>query len=91
MDYDLELEKVVKEIKRLKAKTVCIQLPDSLKPMAAELADFLEEKTGATVLIWADTCFGACDIPKVDADLLVQWGHNSFGFNTAKDMKRTEA
>ncbi len=80
MDYDLELEKVVGEIKKVKAKTVCIQLPDNLKPGATEIASFLEEKTKANILIWADTCFGACDIPKIDVDMLVQWGHTSFGF-----------
>ncbi len=80
MDYDLELEKVVDEIKKAKAKSVCIQLPDNIKPHATEVSSFLEEKTGATVLIWADTCFGACDVPNLDVDLLVQWGHTSFGF-----------
>ncbi len=80
MDYDLELGMVVAEIKKVKAKTVCIQLPDSLKPQAAEIASFLESKTNAIILIWADTCFGACDVPKIDADLLIQWGHNRFGF-----------
>lgn len=80
MDYDLELEKVVAEVKRVRAKSVCVQLPDNLKPSATEIASFLEEKTNAVILIWADTCFGACDIPKIDVDLLVQWGHTDFGF-----------
>ncbi|MFH1331698.1 MAG: diphthamide synthesis protein [archaeon] len=80
MDYDLELEKVVAEIKRVKAKSVCIQLPDNLKPEATEIVSYLEEQTGANIFIWADTCFGACDVPKLDVDLLVQWGHNRFGF-----------
>jgi 2-(3-amino-3-carboxypropyl)histidine synthase len=80
MDYDLELEKVVGEIKRVGAKSVCVQLPDNLKPQATEVAHFLEQRTGTTILICADTCFGACDIPKVDVDLLVQWGHTGFGF-----------
>lgn len=80
MDYDLELEKVVEEIKKVNAKSVCIHLPDNLKPCAAEIASFLESKTPASVFIWADSCFGACDVQKLDVDLLVQWGHNSFGF-----------
>ncbi|MEM4245330.1 MAG: diphthamide synthesis protein [Candidatus Nanoarchaeia archaeon] len=80
MDYDLELEKVVKEIRRVDAKSICVQLPDNLKPNATEIASFIESRTGANVLIWADTCFGACDIPKIDADMLIQWGHTSFGF-----------
>ncbi len=80
MDYDLELEKVFAEIKKVKAKSVCIQLPDNIKPQATEIASLLEKETGVNVLIWADTCFGACDIPKIDVDLLVQWGHTKFGF-----------
>lgn len=79
--YDLELEKVVKEIKKEKAKVVCIQLPDGLKKKATEIASFLEKKTKAEILIWMGSCFGACDIPDVKADLLVQWGHNKFGGN----------
>ena len=80
MDFDLELEKVIGEIKKVKARSVCIQLPERLKPMATDIASLLELRTGATVLIWADTCFGACDIPKLDVDLLVQWGHTGYGF-----------
>jgi len=80
MDYDLELEKVVAEIKKVKAKSVCIHLPDNLKPQATEVAQYLEQRTGAVVFVLADTCFGACDIPRVDVDLLVQWGHSGFGF-----------
>lgn len=80
MDYELELENLVGKIKKVGAKSVCVQLPDNLKPQATEIASFLERKTGSTVFIWADTCFGACDIPKLDVDFLVQWGHNSFGF-----------
>ena len=79
-EYDLELERVVKEIKAQKAKIVCIQLPDGLKPKAAEIADFLEKKTCAKILIWMSTCFGACDIPQLpkEADLLIQFGHSKW-------------
>lgn len=77
MEYDLELERVVKEIKKKKAKEVCIQLPDGLKPRATEIAEYLEKNTNAKITIWAGSCFGACDIPNIKADLLIQWGHSS--------------
>ncbi|MFH1065282.1 MAG: diphthamide synthesis protein [Nanoarchaeota archaeon] len=77
MEYDLELENAVKSIKKKKAKTVCIQLPDGLKPRATEIAEYLEKNTKAKVMIWAGSCFGACDIPNVKADLLIQWGHSA--------------
>jgi 2-(3-amino-3-carboxypropyl)histidine synthase len=81
-DYDLELERAVKETKKTKAKLVCIQLPDGMKPLATEIAKAIEEKTSAKVLIWFGTCFGACDIPqgleKLGVDLLIQWGHSEW-------------
>jgi len=79
MEYDLELEKAVNEIKKKKAKKVCIQLPEGLKVKAIEIADFLKKKTKAEIFIWADTCFGACDVPELkDVDLLIQWGHEEW-------------
>jgi len=77
--YDLELEKAVAKIKAEKAKLVCIQLPDGLKPHAAEIQQRLEKSTNAKVLIWAGSCYGACDVPlevqRLGVDLLIQWGH----------------
>jgi 2-(3-amino-3-carboxypropyl)histidine synthase len=82
MMYDLELDKVVEKIKEKKYKTVMIQLPDGLKPKAGEIVDTIREKTGAEVLIWMASCFGACDAPygidKLGVDLFIQWGHNKF-------------
>ncbi len=78
MRYDLELDRAVDEIKKANAKTVCIQLPDGLKPQANKVSDYLEEKTGANILIYAGSCFGACDVPNVKADLIIQWGHSEF-------------
>ena len=78
MKYDLELERVKKEIKKSKAKKVLVQLADGLKPKATEIVKELE-KTGAEIHIWASTCFGACDIPTVKGyDLLVHFGHSKF-------------
>ena len=78
--YDLELDKAVKEIKKTKAKTVLIQLPDGLKPKAKDIVDFISKKTSAKCSIWLGSCYGACDIPKADFDLLIQWGHSKWNF-----------
>jgi 2-(3-amino-3-carboxypropyl)histidine synthase len=78
-DYELELEKIASGIKREKAKIVCIQLPAGLKPKAGEIQDFLQCKTGAEIIIWGGSCFGACDLPNLSGTkvgLLVQWGHS---------------
>ena len=80
--YDLELDKVISQIKKQKAKLVLLQFPDGLKPYATSVVDFLENKTSAEFLIWMGSCYGACDTPvglneiKPKIDLLVQFGHN---------------
>ncbi|MBW2989925.1 diphthamide synthesis protein [Candidatus Woesearchaeota archaeon] len=78
--YDLELDKAIREIKKQKAKSVCIQLPDGLKPRAKEIAGRIEKDTAARCIIWAGSCFGACDVPDLrdKVDLLIQWGHSEF-------------
>jgi 2-(3-amino-3-carboxypropyl)histidine synthase len=81
--YNLELERILKEIKQNKAKSILLQFPDGLKPYATEIADYLKEKTNnrVQIKIWLGTCFGACDIPNTstkDTDLIVQFGHSKW-------------
>ena len=80
--YDLELNRVISEINRQKAKIVCVQLPDGMKPEAEMIAKEIEGRTGAKVITWAGSCFGACDVPlqaeNLGADLLVQFGHSEW-------------
>lgn len=80
--YEPELVKAIERIKESKAKTVCIQLPDGMKPMALEIEEKIVAATGARVLIWLGSNFGACDIPlglpQMGVDLLISWGHNPF-------------
>lgn len=82
MEYNLELDKAISIIKKEKAKRVCIQLPDGLKPKAKEITDTLHEATGADVIIWMGSCFGACDIPleaeRLGVDILLHWGHTAW-------------
>ena len=82
MNYDLELDRVINKINKEKAKLVCLQLPDGLKPLAKEIQDKLEQRTKAKIIIWAGSCFGSCDIPvqleKLGIDLIIQWGHSEW-------------
>ena len=82
MDYDLELDNVVKSIKKEKAKLVCVQLPDGLKPKAKEIQNRIEKDTKARVIIWGGSCYGACDLPrgleKHGIDMLIHFGHSYF-------------
>lgn len=82
--YDLELDKVVANIKKLDSgtksqvssskieqtpKLVLLQFPDGLKQVATAVVDFLEKKTNAEFMIWLDTCYGACDSPVLGKEL----------------------
>ena len=73
--YNLQLEDAISEIKKKGAKSVLVQLPEGLKPKALEISDRIERETGVKCFIWLGSCFGACDIPKVNFDLVIQWGH----------------
>jgi len=74
-EYSLELDRVLNEIKKVSAKSVLLQLPDGLKPYGSAIVDYLSEKSGVEVRIFLGDCFGACDVPDSDCDLLVQFGH----------------
>ena len=80
--FDLELDKVVEEIKKRGASNVLVQLPDGLKLRSQEVVEKIEKKTGASVFIWLGGCFGACDLPlgteDMGIDFLVAFGHNMF-------------
>lgn len=82
MEYNLELEKAVKKIKEENAKIVCVQLPEGLRTRTPEIVEALEQQTGATVVVWLGSCYGACDIPlqveSLDVDLIIQWGHSEW-------------
>jgi 2-(3-amino-3-carboxypropyl)histidine synthase len=83
-EYDLELNRVLIEIKKIKAKLVLLQFPDGLKPYATAVVDYLKEKTNNKIefLIWLGSCYGACDTPvlsqKIEkqVDLTIQFGHS---------------
>lgn len=77
--YDLELERVVSEVGRVEARSVLLQLPDGLKPWGVVLVDYLSDRcSGVLFCIWLGDCFGACDLPDSDCDLVVQFGHSEW-------------
>ncbi len=76
--YNLELNKIIKEIKEKKAKIVCIQLADGLKDRAKFIVDEIQSRTNSKCLIWMESCYGACDYPDLKVDLLIQFGHNNY-------------
>lgn len=87
--YELEIKNIIKNIKKLKTKNkknlVLLQFPDGLKPYSVKISKLIEEKANCICLIWHGTCFGSCDVPLLgqaekDIDLIIQFGHSSFGF-----------
>ena len=75
--YDLELDRIIKEIKSKKPKSVLLQLPDGLKPYSTSIIDYLEEQFKGKIQFktWLGSCFGACDTPQTKSDLIIQFGH----------------
>jgi 2-(3-amino-3-carboxypropyl)histidine synthase len=88
--YDLELDKVISEIKKNKCKKVLLQFPEGLKPYAQTITDEIESKTQAKCFIWMGTCFGACDLPleteRLGMDLIIQFGHSKWNYK-AKEIQ----
>jgi len=82
-EYELELDKIVKEIKKQKAKHILLQFPDGMKPYATTIAKEIEARAKCICLIWLGSCFGACDTPNLgkaekDIDLVIQFGHTAW-------------
>lgn len=78
--YNFDINSLSTNIKQSKKKDILLQFPDGLKPYALEICDFLQEKNKNTEMkIWLGTCFGACDIPNTNSELLIQFGHSPWG------------
>lgn len=78
--FDLEEKRLEEEIRKRGAKRVLIQLPEGLKTEGSRLASIIE-RAGATTIISADPCYGACDLATSDAknlgvDLIIHFGHS---------------
>lgn len=80
--FDLELERIVNEIKKRKSTSVLVQIPDGLKKHADEISRYIEEHAHCDVYIWFSSCYGQCDYPlglePLGIDLMIQFGHNRY-------------
>ncbi|MDR3223080.1 MAG: diphthamide biosynthesis enzyme Dph2 [Methanobrevibacter sp.] len=78
-NYNMEMEKVIKQIKKYNAKNIGLQFPEGLKIKSTAIADEIETKTQTNVIISGDPCFGACDVADSKmmdmVDLIVHYGH----------------
>tara|TARA_Y100000310_G_C20391665_1_gene673107 strand:- start:261 stop:566 length:306 start_codon:yes stop_codon:yes gene_type:complete len=86
--YDLELDKIIRTIRKQKAEKVLIQLPDGLKPYSTTIIGYLENKlSNVEFFLWLGSCFGACDVPGVDVDLIIQFGHSNWNYDENSEIK----
>ncbi len=81
--FNLDLEKVAREVNERKVKKVLVQLPEGMKMYAFDVVDYLNKNTKAEVIVSGDSNWGGCDIAvdeakNVKADLLIHFGHAKF-------------
>ncbi len=82
--FDVDMERITRAVYDAGAKVVGIQLPEGLKRMALPLVENIEQATGATVVVSADPCYGACDLvddqfEPLDVQLVIHVGHSPMG------------
>jgi len=82
MVLNFEMDRLVKELKKIKPKKVLVQLPEGIKQNAFKIQKEIE-KLGIEVIFSGETCWGACSIAtheaeSLGADLIVHFGHAEF-------------
>ncbi len=81
--YDLPFEELLPRIKQEwpDLDAVGLQFPDGMRDHATEIADIVGDALGATPIISADPCYGACDLcddemAKLGVKVLIHFGHS---------------
>jgi 2-(3-amino-3-carboxypropyl)histidine synthase len=75
-EFDFEISKVVSTISQRGCERVLLQFPEGLKRRAAQVASEISMKApSCQIVISGEPCYGACDVPRTDADLVVNFGH----------------
>lgn len=82
--FKVDLDRITRAVYDAGAKVVGIQLPEGLKRLALPLVEGIEQATGATVVLSADPCYGACDLvddqfEPLDVQLVIHIGHSPMG------------
>lgn len=79
VEYELEIERVRKSLKKLNIRRVLLQIPNGLKALSWSIIDEIE-KDGIEVVLDSGHTWGLCDIPLqraklVNADCIVHYAH----------------
>jgi 2-(3-amino-3-carboxypropyl)histidine synthase len=82
--FYVDMDAIARAVYEHGAKMVGMQLPEGLKRMSLDLVEKIETATGATVVVSADPCYGACDLvddqmEPLDVQLIVHVGHSPLG------------
>ncbi|MDP2628286.1 MAG: diphthamide biosynthesis enzyme Dph2 [Nanoarchaeota archaeon] len=82
MVLNFELDKLTRDLKRIKPKRVLVQLPEGIKQNAMEIAKEIES-LGIETIFSGETAWGGCSIAVQEAealnvDLIVHFGHAKF-------------
>jgi len=79
--YDLQEQKLIAEIRKIRAKRVLLQFPEGLRRLASRICRLIEDNTDALPMVSIDPCYGACDLPthqgeRLGVELIVHFGHS---------------
>jgi 2-(3-amino-3-carboxypropyl)histidine synthase len=80
----LDPKNLISEIKKSGYKRLLLQVPEGLKTEITRIVREIEKETSAKVFIWAEPCYGACDLPieaakMLNVDAIIHLGHLDFG------------
>ncbi len=89
--YSLDVEKSIEYIIEKKYSTIALQIPEGLKQSMNNIISYIEQKTKAQVIILADPCFGACDIPffsleRLHVDCIIHIGHTPLALPNSESI-----
>jgi 2-(3-amino-3-carboxypropyl)histidine synthase len=78
--FSLNIEPIIESLKKSKPKRIALQLPEGLKNSSIKLVDHIQQQLDVEIMILADPCYGACDIPtttleSLHIEMLLHIGH----------------
>ncbi|MCJ2540588.1 MAG: diphthamide biosynthesis enzyme Dph2 [Candidatus Thermoplasmatota archaeon] len=82
--FNVDIDAITRAVYDSGAKVVGLQLPEGLKRLALPIVESIVQATGATIVLSADPCYGACDLvddqfEPLDVQLIIHVGHSPLG------------
>ncbi|MCK5024797.1 MAG: diphthamide biosynthesis enzyme Dph2 [Thermoplasmata archaeon] len=73
--FDFEIARIIRTINGRGCRKILLQFPEGLKRKAAQVAVAISGQVKSEIIIHGEPCFGACDVPRTSADLIIHFGH----------------